>query len=112
VKRIGWAGRAVGGRLPPSGLIEVGPAASIVVSSSMTASVFLLNSSAPQALATISASASQILTVVAPPSVFTLGQRVAHCVRQNACMATCNNGRYALRVRHESRLDELLSASL
>jgi hypothetical protein len=78
----------------------------------MTASVFLLDSSAAQALATISASASQILVVMTPPSVFTLEQRVAQCVRQNAWMETCNNGRYAPRVRHESRLDELLSASL
>jgi hypothetical protein len=78
----------------------------------MTASVFLLNSSAAQALATISASASQILVVMAPPSVFTLGQRVAHCVSQNAWMETCHNGRYAPRVRRESRRDELLSATL
>jgi hypothetical protein len=51
----------------------------------MTASVFLLNSSA-QALATISASASQILIVMTPPNVFTLEQRVAQCIRQNAWM--------------------------
>jgi hypothetical protein len=78
----------------------------------MTASVFLLNSSAAQARATISASVSQILVVMAPPSVFILEQRVAHCVRQNAWMDSCNNGRYAPRVRHESRRDELLSATL
>jgi len=77
----------------------------------MTASVFLLNSSA-QALATISASASQILIVMTPPNVFTLEQRVAQCIHQNAWMQTCNHGRYAPRVRHESRLDGLLSASL
>jgi len=52
----------------------------------------LLFLSAACALATISASASQILVVMAPPSVFTLEQRIAHCVRQNASMETCNNG--------------------
>jgi len=39
------------------------------------------------------ATISQILVVMAPPSVFTLEQRVAHCVRQNAWMGTCNNER-------------------
>ena len=44
----------------------------------MRASVFLLHSSAPQARSPISASASSILAVMAPPRVFTLEQRVAH----------------------------------
>jgi len=65
----------------------------------MTASVFLLNSSAAQALATISASPSQILLVMAPPGVCTLEQRVAHCVRQNAWMETCNNSIAMMAVR-------------